>query len=402
MAGFDWNGNGSRDAFDSFMDMKIMSDDSSDSDDGFSDYDDDVTDDFSNDSSGSIDSTFMCDENDDYLWRENYDYDFEHNIDPEDYETEEEYLEALEEAEIDSTSVLNQPQTIIDSPYKVGQTILHNSFGIGVVTAIKSAGYEFLLDINFQNSGIKQIFTGLAKLSTNPDEIKKAKCVNKVIDNSQVYNFCKVLIEGTDEPYYYLFNNMQLNINDSVEVPFGNENNISKGIVVAVGICLDYAFPCDINATKSVVRLLDKYDDSKELTQSTKNDSNNDNLVYEDNYIKISFVKWEQKNYLAGGYARTGTFIFENKSDKRFCIYLKDISVGGFLNQAESMTVALSGKQKELKEMPFIYENKVPEVSKEYNTIEFKVCYGTIRDGMSSIPLINKPIIESGIISLKV
>ena len=214
MSGFDWNGNGSRDAFDSFMDMKIMSDTSSDNDDEISDYGDDAAHDFLNDNSNYIESTFSCDENDNYSWRENYDYDFEHNIDPEDYETEEEYLEALEEAENDSTSVLNQPQTIINSPYSVGQTIVHESFGVGVITAIKPVGNEFILDINFQNLGRKQIFTGLAKLSTNPDEIEKAKRVNKTVDNPQVYDFCKVLIEGTDEPYYYLFNNMQLNIND--------------------------------------------------------------------------------------------------------------------------------------------------------------------------------------------
>jgi len=40
MPGFDWNGNGSHDAFDSFMDMKVMSDSSETSDDVFSAFDD--------------------------------------------------------------------------------------------------------------------------------------------------------------------------------------------------------------------------------------------------------------------------------------------------------------------------------------------------------------------------
>ena len=40
MPGFDWNGNGRSDAFDHFMDMKVMSDSSDASDDSSSDYDD--------------------------------------------------------------------------------------------------------------------------------------------------------------------------------------------------------------------------------------------------------------------------------------------------------------------------------------------------------------------------
>lgn len=398
---------GMKDAFDNYMDMILSSgvNESSESIDDLSDFDD--IDEhiaiYRNIFTSKEDSLDV--EEEQYSWRENYDYDFDHNIDPDDYETEEEYLEALEEAQIISAAVLPQSNAKISSSYKVGQTVLHDSFGIGNIITVKPIGQEFLLDIDFQNIGIKQIFTRYAKLITDQIKIEKAKQRDIDISNTKdvrIYNFCTVFVEGFNDQYYYLFDDLELSVNDCVEVPFGKENSISKATVVAVGKCLDCVFPCDINDMKSVVRLLDKHDNSKESTDSSKKDSNDDNLVYEDNYIKISFVKWERKNYLAGGYARTGTFVFENKYDKRFCIYLKDISVEGFLNQAESWTVALSGKQKELKEMPFVYENRIPEVSKEYSTIEFKVCYGTIKDGMSSIHLINKPIIESKIISIKV
>ena len=399
MAGFDWNGNGSRDAFDSFMDMKIMSDTSFDNDDEISDYGNDAAHDYFNDNSNYIESTFSCDENDNYSWRENYDYDFEHNIDPEDYETEEEYLEALEEAEIDSTSVLNRPQTIINSPYSVGQTIVHESFGVGVITAIKPVGNEFILDIDFQNLGRKQIFTGLAKLLTNPDEIEKAKRVNKTADNPQVYDFCKVLIEGTNEPYYYLFNNMQLNINDSVEVPFGKNNNISKGIVVAVGNCLAKALPCDLENMKYVIRVINSA--LCNIADNSTTDSNQDsNVFFEDENIRVTFVKWERNCYLVGGYAKAGTFIFENKSDDRLCIYMKDISVGGFVNIDESRATALAGKQKKINVFQFVYENKIPSNLKNISTVEFQVCYGNIKEGFSSVDFIQKPIKESEIISI--
>ena len=344
---------GMKDAFDNYMDMILSSgvDDSSQSIDDLSDFNDiDIDEDLGiyRNIFTSKEDSFEADETEKYSWRDNYDYDFDYDIDPEEYETEEEYLDALEEARLN----MDENEHISEQEYS--------------------------------------------------ENVSLGKQPKTDIDSYKVYDCCKVVVNSSGTQYEYLSGKFALNVNDRVLVPFGCDNKYATGTVVAVGKCLGSVFSCDINEIKTVVRLLDKHDNSQKQTTALKKDSNNDNLVYEDNYIKISFVKWERKNYLAGGYARTGTFIFENKYDKRFCIYLKDISVEGFLNQAESWTVALSGKQKELKEMPFVYEDRIPEFSKEYRTIEFKVCYGTIKDGMSSIHLINKPIIESEIISIKV
>ncbi len=298
MSGYDWNGNGQNDAFDSFMDMKVMSESGER-------FNDDVSDDFLDDCNESMDytrGTSSGEEDNEYYWRENYDYDFDHNIDPEDYETEEEYLEALEEAQIDSASVLRQSNVKIKSPYKVGQTVLHDSFGIGNIIVIKPIGQEFLLDIDFQNIGIKQIFTRYAKLTVNQIEIEKAK--------------------------------------------------------------------------------QDTY------------------IFFEDENIRISFVKWERNCYLIGGYAKAGTFIFENKSNKRLYITMKNVSVGGFLNRDELPPTILSDKQKEMKTFPFVYENKVPDQEKNNRTVEFKIYYGALRDGYSSKANIIEPTMESDIISI--
>lgn len=344
---------GMKDAFNSYMDMILSSGDkeSSESIDDLSDFDDiDAGDDL--DICRSIfaakEDSLESDEAEKYSWRENYDYDFDYNIDPEDYETEEEYLDALEEAH---------------------------------------------LDVDKSECIAKQDLSGT--IST-----EKQRKTNT--DLSMIYDYCKVSVDRSNIQYDFLPGELELSISDRVLVPLGSDNKYAIGTVVAVGKCLSSVFPCDIKEMKTVVRLLDKHDNFQEQTTALKKDAKNDNLVYEDSYIKITFVKWAHQNYLVGGHARTATFIFENKYDKRFCIYLKDISVAGFLNQAESWTVALSGKQKELKEMPLVYEDRVPEFSKEYSTIEFKVCYGTIKDGMSSIHLINKPIIESEIISIKI
>lgn len=398
MPGYDWNGNGQNDAFDSYIDMKAMSD----SGDGFTD---DVSDDFLDDCNESINhisGTSFDEENNEYSWRENYYYDFDHNIDPEDYETEEEYLEALEEAQIDSTSILRQSNVKIRSPYKVGQTVLHDSFGIGNIIAVKPIGQEFLLDIDFQNIGIKQIFTRYAKLTANQAEIEKAKQRNKEITNikdMQVYNYCKVFVEGVNDQYYYLFDDLELSINNCVEVPFGKENSILAATVVAVGKCLGNALPCDFRSLKCVLRKI-----NSTFEEQTHNPthilSQDNNIFFEDENICISFVKWERNCYLVGGYATAGTFIFENKSNKRFYVTMRDISVGGFLNRDELPPTILSEKQKEMKTFPFVYENKVPDQEKNNKTVEFKIYYGALRDGYSSKANIIEPTMESDIISI--
>ena len=323
--------------FDNYMDM-ILSGGESDRDDSSSAFDDfdDIAEDEKLNVCREIFSAkygLEVEEASNDSWRDEYEGDMDCDIDPYDYDTEEEYLEALEESHI--------------------STVKHT------------------------------------------ETTKSKKQLNTNNDKSNIYSYCKVFVKSSDKQSYYLSGNLSLNLGDRVLIPSERNNIHEIGTVIAVGKCFGYAFPCDMGDMKTVIKSLNKNDTAKER-------SNNDNLLYEDNYIKISLVKWTRKSYLVGGNARAGTFIFENKYDKRFCIYLKDISIDGFLNQAESFTVALSGKQKELKEMPFVYDDRIPECSKEYSTIEFKVCYGTIKDGLNSIHLINKPIIESDIISIKV
>ena len=327
MSGYDWNKNGKKDNFDRYMDMKVISSVSEGEDSDNFDIDEDVED---------LDIYAVDIEDEEYSWRENYEYDFYTDVNPEDYETEEEYLEALEQVRINK-------------------------------------------NINENN---------LVETISNKNQTK-------------VYSYCKIMFDILNEKYDYLYDGLNLNINDRVIVPFGKNNKQVVGTVIAVGSCLSSALPCDISCMKKVLKLLN--DDANNVILSpTKEEFSDNNIVYEDDYIKISLVRWQRINYLLlGGEALTGTFVFENKYDKRFCIYFKDITIEGFLNQAESSSIALSGKQKELKEIPFVFDNKIPEHLKKYHNIEFKVCYGRIREGFSTISFIENPLVESDIIIIK-
>lgn len=285
----------------------------------------------------SKDNAIEADEDAKYSWRENYNFDY--NIDPEDYETEEEYLEALDEAHI--------------------STVRHTR-------TTKSEN----------------------ELNTNNDK-------------SNIYSYCKVFVKSSNKQSYYLSGNLSLTLGDRVLIPSERKNIHEIGTVIAVGKCFGYAFPCDINEIKPVIKLLNKTDIANKSTGTSKKDFSRDNIIYEDDYIKVSFIKWEYHDYLAGR-ARAGTFLFENKYDNRLCMYFKNISVGGFLNQEESMPTALSGKKKVITEISFVFDKKLPEHLKTYNEVEFTLCYGRIKEGYSASSLIQKPLIESDIISIKV
>ena len=339
---------GMKNHFDNYMDMILSGGESNDDDSSsvLDDFDDVEEDEKLNVCREIFSAKYDLedDEASNDSWRYKYDGDIDCDIDPYDYDTEEEYLEALEEAE---------PNNNIST--------------IGSISAIK-------IDKNSKTT----------------------------YDNTKIYSYCKVLIESYNKQSLYLSGDLSLNVGDQVIVPYGRDNAKIAGTVVAVGKCFSCIFPYDINDMKTVVKLLKKQDSITESAVPLKEISNDPNLVYEDNDIKISFVKWSRDNYWIGGIARTGTFVFENKTDKRTCIYMKDISVCGFLNVAESATTTLAANQKAMNSIPFVYENKIPSTVNGYKSIEFKVCYGTIREGFSSISFIDKPVRESRIISINV
>lgn len=249
MLKFDWNNNGKKDIFDQYMDMKVMSDISHDDTDDFDlEHEKDID---------ILDIDYLDDEEDKYSWRENYIFDYE--LDPEDYETEEEYVEALE--------------------------------------------------LERSNKNVSELSI------TKESLVKNQKNIN--VNNSKIYKFCKVKLDSINKQYDYLCGELEINVNDSVLVPFGKQNDNLEGIVVAVGKCLECAFSTSIDNMKCVLKVLNKVDNTLSITTEKPND----NIVYEDDYIKITLIKWEYHEYLLA--RRGGKFLFENKYEMVRLILLK-------------------------------------------------------------------------------
>lgn len=120
--------------------------------------------------------------------------------------------------------------------------------------------------------------------------------------------------------------------------------------------------------------------------------------IYEDENFLIKFLKWDYVRYLNTGNCYVGTFLFENKSNTKKCVYFKSTSVGGFMNQEETLKYDIPPKQKGMEKFNFVYEDRVPGNVKDFGSVEFMVCYGNVPDGYTRY--IRGEIIESDTISL--
>ena len=82
----------------------------------------------------------------------------------------------------------------------------------------------------------------------------RARAVNKHNTNDRnVYKFCKVeLEEAPRNTYYYFPGSLSLCIGDRVIVPLGRDNKEVYGCVVSVGECYGSALPCAIDDVKYI------------------------------------------------------------------------------------------------------------------------------------------------------
>lgn len=143
----------------------------------------------------------------------------EYGISPLDYETEQEYLSAIEERKYSWRKYLAPSKLRFANPldYETAE--------------------EFHAAV--QEAFDKKPRTGAANRQNPSDKT--------------IYQFCKVELE--EEPrntYYYFPGSLSLHIGDRVIVPFGRDNREVYGIVVSVGECYGSALPCAADRVKYV------------------------------------------------------------------------------------------------------------------------------------------------------
>jgi len=141
--------------------------------------------------------------------------------------------------------------------------------------------------------------------------------------------------------------------------------------------------------------LQDEYDELEQKLEETetkgyvssRHRTDNNSVLFEDEFLIARIVKLESIYYLNTGDAKVVTMAFENKSSKKLEISLRNIKVGGYLNQESTPGYTLPGYQKGINRFNLIYENKLPGNIEEFSTVQFEIYYDTGR--YSDVPWCN-------------
>jgi len=155
-----------------------------------------------------------------FSWRATYSESSQYGISPLDYETEQEYLDAIEEHKYGWRKHLAPSKLRFANPMD----------------------YETAEEFH---AAVRVAF----------DEENRTKVAAHRNENDKnIYLFCKVELE--EEPrniFYYFPGELQLHIGDRVIVPLGHDNRKVYGIVVSIGNCYGSALPCAVNRIKDVI-----------------------------------------------------------------------------------------------------------------------------------------------------
>lgn len=154
-----------------------------------------------------------------FAWRATCIDGSEFGISPLDYETEQEYLSAIEEHKYSWRKYLAPSKLRFANPLD----------------------YETAEEFH---AAVREAFD---------KENRTGAVIKQDPSDKNIYKFCKVELE--EEPrntYYYFPGSLSLYIGDRVIVPFGRDNKEVHGIVVSVGECYGSALPCAVDGVKYV------------------------------------------------------------------------------------------------------------------------------------------------------
>lgn len=150
-----------------------------------------------------------------------------YGISPLNYETEEEYVSAIEKRKYSWRKYCNK------------------RFGVS------PEDYE-----------TRQEYEEAVKMAANREtQIMRELRDGETID-TEIYRFCKVSLEYPHKPYYYyLVGDLSLKIGDRVVVPLGQNNIMKEAVVMAVGESAGCTFPCKIENIKFVKKKIKHFDE---------------------------------------------------------------------------------------------------------------------------------------------
>ena len=174
---------------------------------------------------------------DPYIWRQHCEDGTKWNVDPDDYESEEEFEEALEEAKHQWREDYTDDEDTGVSPYDYET---EEEYEYAVDAAERSAREK-----------MKAELIAKAKQKKKQLQIQAKTAAREAEQDTNVYSYCRVLVPGAVRPYSYLTGGIPLQVGDLVEVPVQDKG--MTGTVVFVGQYSRKYAPFPVEKTKTIL-----------------------------------------------------------------------------------------------------------------------------------------------------
>ena len=164
-----------------------------------------------------------------YEWRNHCADGSQYNIDPLDYETEEEYNDAVHERK-----------------YAWRKWRRNNRFGINVDLFETETDYLNAEKIKIQES-----------LRTKKTEYEATEKIPRELsaEDKKVYKFCAVVFNGMNKPYSYLTGDLDVKVGDKVVVSIGDSQQERVATVVSVSECMKCVAPYPVDKAKTIIKI---------------------------------------------------------------------------------------------------------------------------------------------------
>lgn len=166
-------------------------------------------------------------------WRKTVPDGKKYDLDPRYYDTQQEYMEALNEAKYEWREWYED----------------EDLYGLDLNAFETQDEFEKALQGRILESTQKERDRKLKEKDSQEEKRKSEDIAN----DKSIYSYCGVLLSYSSQPYYFLTEDETIQIGDTVIVPVGEKSNELKGTVVSVGKYTRIAVPYPLEKTKKII-----------------------------------------------------------------------------------------------------------------------------------------------------
>ena len=156
-----------------------------------------------------------------------------YNLDPRYYSSKQEYLDDLNEAKYRWRSWYDT----------------HNNEGLDVNDYETHEDFKEAL-----NAKRREQYETRRKAA----DIERAALREETVKDKTVYNFCNVLLPEYSKAFTYRYDDIPITLGDTVIIPFGINDEAREGVIVSIGQYLRAGVSCPVEKIKKIIRVKDE------------------------------------------------------------------------------------------------------------------------------------------------